>query len=197
MVTIFFITVPVLGEAGTHLPARCLVNLTERPKGRDLRGLGRTTEMSRPLESLPNDRDVETFGVFPERLRCRNLWSLCRTTEMSRPLESFPNDRDVETFGVFPERRRCRDLWSLDRTTEMSRPLESWPNDWDVETFGVLAERLRCRDHGYLADGRTPFQLTLKPRSVKLIHHQELGNATLSSTHLDKQAQQGRPTRIV
>ena len=67
----------------------------------------------------------------------------------------------------------------------MSRPLESWPNDRDVE------------DHGYLADGRTPFQLTLKPRSVKLIHHQELGNATLSDTHLDKQAQQGRPTRIV
>jgi len=51
--------------------------------------------------------------------------------------------------------------------------------------------------HGNLADGRTPLQLTLKRRSVKLIHHQELGNATLSAIHLDKRAQQGRPTRII
>ena len=50
---------------------------------------------------------------------------------------------------------------------------------------------------GNLADGRIPLQLTLRPRSVKLIHHQELGNATLSGIHLDKRAQQGRPTRII
>jgi len=130
-------------------------------------GQGRTTEMLRPLESWPNDRDVETFEDFAERPKGRDLRRVGRTTELARPLESLPNDRDVETFGVFAERQRCRDLWSLGRTT------------------------------GYLADGRTPFQLTLKPRSVKLIHHQELGNATLSGTHLNKQAQQGRPTRIV
>ena len=63
------------------------------------------------------------------------------------------------------------------------------------------------RDHEDLADGRpipwehshgrTLLQLTLKPRSVKLIHHQELGNATLSSIHIDKRAQQGRPIRII
>ena len=51
--------------------------------------------------------------------------------------------------------------------------------------------------HGNLADGRTLLQLTLKPRSVKLIHHQELGNATLSGIHLDKRAQQGRPITII
>jgi len=51
--------------------------------------------------------------------------------------------------------------------------------------------------HRNMADGRIPLQLTLKPRSVKLIHHQELGNATLSSIHLDKRAQQGRPIRII
>ena len=42
--------------------------------------------------------------------------------------------------------------------------------------------------HGSLADGRTLLKLTLKPRSVKLIHHEELGNATLSGIHLDKRA---------
>jgi len=51
--------------------------------------------------------------------------------------------------------------------------------------------------HGSLADGRTLLQLTLKPRSVKLIHPQKLGNATLSGNHLDKRAQQGRPIRII
>jgi len=50
---------------------------------------------------------------------------------------------------------------------------------------------------GNLADGRILSQLTLKLRSVKLIHHQELGNATLSGIHLDKRAQQGRPIRII
>ena len=52
-----------------------------------------------------------------------------------------------------------------------------------------------CQDD--LVDGRPLSQLTLKPRSVKLIHHQELGNATLSGIHLDKRAQQGRPIRII
>ena len=51
--------------------------------------------------------------------------------------------------------------------------------------------------HENLADGRTSLQLTVKPRSVKLIHHQELGNATLSGIHLHKRAQQGRPIRII
>ena len=51
--------------------------------------------------------------------------------------------------------------------------------------------------HGNLADDRPLLQLTLKPRSVKLIHHQELGNAILSRIHLDKRAQQGRPIRII
>jgi len=51
--------------------------------------------------------------------------------------------------------------------------------------------------HGNLADGRTLLQLTLKPRSVKLIHHQEVGNATLSGIHLDKRAQQGNLIRII
>jgi len=51
--------------------------------------------------------------------------------------------------------------------------------------------------HEKVADGRTPSQLILKPSSMKLIHHQELGNATLSDIHLDKRAQQGRPIRII
>jgi len=51
--------------------------------------------------------------------------------------------------------------------------------------------------HGNLADDRPLLQLTLKPRSVKLIHHQELGKATLSGIHLNKRAQQGRPIRII
>jgi len=51
--------------------------------------------------------------------------------------------------------------------------------------------------HGNLADGRTLLQLALKQRSVTLIHHQEVGNATLSGIYLDKRAQQGRPIRII
>ena len=51
--------------------------------------------------------------------------------------------------------------------------------------------------HGNSANGRPRLQLTLKPRSVKLTHHQELGNITLSGIHLDKRAQQGSPTRII
>ena len=61
--------VPLLGEAGTHLPARCLVNLTERLRGQDLWRLGRTIERSRPLEAWPRDREAET------------CWRLGRETE--------------------------------------------------------------------------------------------------------------------
>ena len=51
--------------------------------------------------------------------------------------------------------------------------------------------------HGNMPDGQTLLQLMLKPRSVKLIHHKELDNTTLSGIHLDKRAQQGRPIRII
>ena len=101
------------------------------------------------------------------------------------------------------------------RVTEGRDPLKTWPRDRGSGPFGDLAERPRplktqlrrpkatsiwpvADPHSEnLADGRAPLQLTLKPRSVKLIHHQELGNATLSGIHLDKRAQQGRPTRII
>jgi len=76
--------------------------------------------------------------------------------------------------------REAETLEDLTKTTETTR---IWP--------------MADPHHGSLADGRTLLQLTLKPRSVKLIHHQELGNATLSGIHLDKRAQQGRPIRII
>ena len=66
-----------------------------------------------------------------------------------------------------------------------------------LKDFTETLEDLADPYHGNLADARPRLQLTLKPRSVKLTHHQELGNITLSGIHLDKRAQQGRPTRII
>ena len=128
--------VPVLGEAGTHLAARCPVNLT--------------------FGDLPSDREAETLEDLAERPRGRDLGRL------------RPTGRQGET------------LEDLTKTTETTR---IWP--------------MADPHQGNLADGRTLSQLTLKPRSVKLIHHQELVNATLSGIHLDKRAQQGRPIRII
>ena len=63
----YFKVVPALGEVGTHLPARCLVNLTERPRGRDLWRLGRTTERPRPLETWPRGRDLRRLNLDSRR----------------------------------------------------------------------------------------------------------------------------------
>jgi len=60
--------VPVLGEA-------------ERPNGRNLRRVGRTTEISRPSGTWPNDRDIETFEDLDERPKSQDLRGLGRTTE--------------------------------------------------------------------------------------------------------------------
>jgi len=94
-----------------------------------------------------------------------------------------------------------RGTWlRLKKFGRMTRPMTHL-----VETLENLAEAAKTTRiwsmadpyHGNLADGRTLLQLTLKPRSVKLIHHQELGYATLSGIHLDKRAQQGRPITII
>jgi len=80
---------------------------------------------------------------------------------------------------------------------EMPRPMTHLAETLEdlAETTGIWP--MADPYHGNLADGRPLLQLTLKPRSVKLIHHQELGNATLSGIHLDKRAQQSRPIRII
>ena len=140
------ITVSVLGEAGTHLAARC----PSQPD-RDLWRLGRETKRPRLLETWSRDQEAETFGDLAERPRGQDLYRL------------VPRGRDLRRLN-----------WDGRRPQVFGRlaPWESgrWPN---------------------------PLQLTLKPRSVKLIHHQELGNATLSGIHPDKRAQQGRPIRII
>ena len=90
----------------------------------------------------------------------------------------MPRDQEAETFGDL-----CREAETLEDLTKTTETTRIWP--------------MTDPHQGNLADGRTLSQLTLKPRSVKLIHHQELGNATLSGIHLDKRAQQGRPIRII
>ena len=85
---------------------------------------------------------------------------------------------------------RGRDLRRLGREAET---LEDLPKTTETTRIWLMADP----HHGNLVDGRTLLQLTLKPRSVKLNHHQEVGNATLSSIHLDKRAQQGKPIRII
>ena len=113
--------------------------------------------------------------------------------------------------------RMCYDCRAINNTTIKYRHLywygrgwgpPGWPRPNPLERdLKRLGRDLRRpgRDHWDLADGRPipwklgrpRLQLTLKPRSVKLTHHQELGNITLSGIHLDKRAQQGRPTRII
>ena len=62
------VRVPVLGEA-------------DPPNGRDLRRVGRTTEMSRPSGTWPNDRGDKTFEDLDERPNSQDLRGLERTTE--------------------------------------------------------------------------------------------------------------------
>jgi len=90
-----------------------------------------------------------------------------------------------------------RDLRDLAKTTRLTAYLAETLEDL-VETTEII--EIWSRSDTYqvnLADGRSLLPLTLKPRSVKLIHHKELGNTTLSGIHSDKRAQQGRPIRII
>ena len=61
--------VPLLGEAGTHLPARCLVKPdreTEKSRPLETWPNGREAEWPRPLDTWPTDRVVETLGDLTE-----------------------------------------------------------------------------------------------------------------------------------
>ena len=107
---------------------------------------------------------------------------------LTKTLEDLADRPVAETFGDLAGWPR-----PLEDLAEQPRPLKTQlrrPKDTSIWPMAGP-------HHEDLADGRTPLQLTLKPRSVKLIHHQGLGNATLSGIHLDKRAQQGRPTRII
>ena len=96
----------------------------------------------------------------------------------------------MKNVPVWP---RGRDLRRLDREAEpvedlaeRPRPEKTWPRGRDLRILGREAEPLEdlaettettgtwpmadpCHDD--LADGRPLLQLTLKPRSVKLIYH--------------------------